>query len=652
MAPSKPKGAKLSTDPLKQVSKYESALTASTFDPNPLLPLIALARHDDPQIVHKAVWALHRVFIKLIGDGKVGGLSGDLVNGAEREQVVGEEGEKAVKAWVRERLLEYVEVLAGLMRDEESALRASSVPLLFSLLPSLSASISSKPIIHIPYFRLILNYLIFPRPSLRGAKPKTKSVGWKIVAANQVADADGVLPEDVAKVVVDDFWAPHDDIRWAFFKEASTLIQGHTSVIAHPENVLLQVLPLNNLPREAADINAFYVSAFSTPPAKGEGEARPVKKSRSVKAKKGKAKAEVDALPDWMKDYESSDSESDSELQAGSKKRTRTSQLSLHASIYSIVSHTTQFTALWESVLFNLRLDEGWTRKILVALHGEQGILSFWKKERRLRVADWLGSLVDQGGVVGMLAMNGLFVLMTEYNFEYPRFYERLYGLLDKDVMHVKYRARFVRLLDIFLKGSLLPAALIASFIKRLSRLALSAPPAGIIIILPFLYNLFKRHPGCMVMLQRQSGDRFANNLPILNLSSSAGFEKEEEKVEKSEADPYDAEEKNPLKTRAIESSCWELSTLQKHYLASVSTLAKVFGEVFTKAEYDMEDFLDHGYGTLFETEIKRKIRHPPALSVALETGAKTTIFPDGEKKEGEDGGEGEEDVVAELWAF
>ncbi|WVQ75300.1 hypothetical protein IAR50_004916 [Cryptococcus sp. DSM 104548] len=652
MGASKPKGAKLSSDPLKQVSKLEAALTAPDFDPNPLLPLIALARHDDAQIVHKAVWALHRVFIKLIGDGKVGGLSGDLSKGGEKERDNAEEGEKAVKAWVRERLLEYVEVLAGLMRDEESALRASSVPLLFSLLPSLSASISvsSKPIIHIPYFRLILNYLIFPRPSLRGAKPKTKSVGWKIVAANQVGDEEGVLPEDVAKVVVDDFWAPHDDIRWAFFKEASSLIQNHPSVIPRPSNVLLQVLPLNNLPREASDINAFFVPAFSSPPPKGEGDTRPVKKSRSAKAKKGKAKAEVDALPDWMKDYESSDSESDSELQAGSKKRTRTSQLSLHASIYSVISHTTQYTALWESVLFNLSLDEAWTRKILVALHGEQGILSYWKKERRLRVADWLGSLVDQGGVVGMLAMNGLFVLMTEYNFEYPRFYERLYGLLDKDVMHVKYRARFFRLLDIFLKGSLLPAALIASFIKRLSRLALSAPPAGVIIILPFLYNLFKRHPGCMVMLQRQSGDRYANNLPILNLSSSS-FEAEEGKgtEAKSEADPYDAEEKDPLKTKAIESSCWELSTLQKHYLASVSTLAKVFGEVFTKAEYDMEDFLDHGYGTLFETEVNRRIRHPPALSLALETGAKATLFPAGAKKDGEDG---EEDLVAELWAF
>ena len=29
------------------------------------------------------------------------------------------------------------------------------------------------------------------------------------------------------------------------------------------------------------------------------------------------------------------------------------------------------------------------------------------KSERRVRVADWLGSLVDQGGPKAMLAMNG-----------------------------------------------------------------------------------------------------------------------------------------------------------------------------------------------------------------------------------------------------
>jgi U3 small nucleolar RNA-associated protein 19 len=64
-------------------------------------------------------------------------------------------------------------------------------------------------------------------------------------------------------------------------------------------------------------------------------------------------------------------------------------------------------------------------------------------------------------------------------------------------------------------------------------------------------------------------------------------------------ADPFKPEEASPLVSGAISSSCWELASLQKHYLASVSTLAKVFTEIFTKPEYNMEDFLDHGYDTV-----------------------------------------------------
>jgi hypothetical protein len=48
-----------------------------------------------------------------------------------------------------------------------------------------------------------------------------------------------------------------------------------------------------------------------------------------------------------------------------------------------------------------------------------------------------------------------------------------------------------------------LPAALLASFVKRLARLSLTAPPAAIIMIIPFIYNVLKRHPALMVMIHR-----------------------------------------------------------------------------------------------------------------------------------------------------
>lgn len=63
--------------------------------------------------------------------------------------------------------------------------------------------------------------------------------------------------------------------------------------------------------------------------------------------------------------------------------------------------------------------------------------------------------------------------------------------------------------------------------------------------------------------------------------------------------DPFDPLEKDPIKTNASLSSLWELAALRSHYLASISGLAKIFGEVMSKQSYSMEDFLDHSYGTV-----------------------------------------------------
>ena len=52
-----------------------------------------------------------------------------------------------------------------------------------------------------------------------------------------------------------------------------------------------------------------------------------------------------------------------------------------------------------------------------------------------------------------------------------------------------------------------LPAALLASFVKKLSRLSLTAPPAAIVIVVPFVYNILKRHPALMVMIHRVDVD-------------------------------------------------------------------------------------------------------------------------------------------------
>jgi U3 small nucleolar RNA-associated protein 19 len=108
---------------------------------------------------------------------------------------------------------------------------------------------------------------------------------------------------------------------------------------------------------------------------------------------------------------------------------------------------------------------------------------------------------------------------------DYPSFYTRLYAFLDQDLLHLKYRSRFFRLTELFLSSTSvyapknilrkrdylfwplflrhLPATLLASFVKRLSRLSLTAPPSSIVITIPFIYNILKRHPTLMCMIHR-----------------------------------------------------------------------------------------------------------------------------------------------------
>lgn len=73
--------------------------------------------------------------------------------------------------------------------------------------------------------------------------------------------------------------------------------------------------------------------------------------------------------------------------------------------------------------------------------------------------------------------------------------------------------------------------------------------------------------------------------------------------------DPFDALESDPLNTHAPESSLWELATLRHHYSASVSGLAKIFGEVMSRQSYAMEDFLDHSYGTVRPPSLRAQNR-------------------------------------------
>lgn len=191
--------------------------------------------------------------------------------------------------------------------------------------------------------------------------------------------------------------------------------------------------------------------------------------------------------------------------------------------------------------------------------------------------------------LISILALNGLWELMRDFNLDYPDFYKNLYRILTPDLFHLREKSRFIRLLELFLSSTHLSSAIVASFIKRLSRLTLTSPPSGIILVVPLIYNLIKKH---------------GHTTCILLLHSTTTKEEDDKYV-----DPYDSEEEDPAQTHAIDSSVWELESMANHYHPNVSSLIKILHQKFTKYSYNTEDFLDWSYEKLLESEMGKSLR-------------------------------------------
>lgn len=59
--------------------------------------------------------------------------------------------------------------------------------------------------------------------------------------------------------------------------------------------------------------------------------------------------------------------------------------------------------------------------------------------------SDFLTRSYDIGGVISVMALSGLFILMTQHGLEYPKFYEKLYALLTPAVFMAKHRSVFLQ---------------------------------------------------------------------------------------------------------------------------------------------------------------------------------------------------------------
>ncbi|CAH7683568.1 CBF/Mak21 family-domain-containing protein [Phakopsora pachyrhizi] len=564
--------------------------------------------------IHALIYCLHRTFSSLIRQGRIHASPSECEDG---------ESVKLVKNWLRDRYEEFIEGLFDLLYHQAEGseqIGLDGLTILMSLVRNESE---------------VMRSLRESREESSGKidRKKYPNCGFESktfkrlvkVLIQSSPQGQASVSNDVRAEFITRYFNFCDDIRYYFLKEAAQICRSHVSSSTElpnqkskgksldtaeitltelknlTKNLLIYLGSLSTMPTETDELNQFWTgrpTAITTTH----------QKKRSIKSKSKpfkKVRVEADGSTGMFDD--TSDSDETDEASQPVRQRDLDPLLSLR-------SHQKAFSECWLALL-SLPLTELEIKKVLNILHSQ--VIPNMIDPKFLM--DFLVDCVDSGGSIAILSLNALFILMSKHNLDYPAFYTRLYALLDRNVFHGRHRPRFFRMLEKFLSSTHLPVNIVASFLKRISRLCLFSPPGAIIASIPFCYNLIKRHPSCMSMLHRD--DR----------TETLGVQ---------EKDPFDEDEIDPMETDAIFSSLWELSSLRNHYLASISTLSKVFSESFDKPQYELEDFLDHTYNSLFQTELDRQIRKPPALSIFASSYKSTEVIKSMKT----------DDIVTQMW--
>ncbi|EEF31250.1 nucleolar complex protein, putative [Ricinus communis] len=286
-----------------------------------------------------------------------------------------------------------------------------------------------------------------------------------------------------------------------------------------------------------------------------------------------------------------------------------------------------KFTKAWISFL-RLPLPVNVYKEVLISLH--QAVIPYISNP--LMLCDFLTRSYDIGGVVSVMALSSLFILMTQHGLEYPNFYEKLYALLLPSVFMAKHRSKFFQLLDSCLKSPLLPAYLAAAFAKRLSRLALTAPPSGGVVIIALIHNLLRRHPSINCLVHREDGNESAADNSKAKGEDAGDANNSRNgshaSARKPGIDRFNNEECSPIKSSALRSSLWEIDTLSHHYCPPVSRFVLSLENDLTvrkkTTEVNINDFSSSSYATIFEEELRRRVKQVP---LAFFKATPTSLF-------------------------
>lgn len=272
----------------------------------------------------------------------------------------------------------------------------------------------------------------------------------------------------------------------------------------------------------------------------------------------------------------------------------------------------------WMAVLNDSKLEQKERADLLQAMPDQ--LLPYMHDP--LRLADFLTACYDGSGdqdfSVALASLDALFVLISKHGLDYPRFYHKLYALLTPTTLsRSQTRHRFLHLTSLFLKhSSRLPATLVAAFVKRLVRRALTAPTHAALWTLRLALDLLYAHPGVSFLVHRTV------NLFDNDVSVGEKRKRVPDSHDKTiDTDPFDDTERDPEKSHASESSLWELDILSSHLSPAITRLVALFSnDVRNKPPPlpgSLEDYAALTFSDVVQAELKRKAK---AVHVAYDT--------------------------------
>ncbi|KAI9279872.1 hypothetical protein BY458DRAFT_431465 [Sporodiniella umbellata] len=365
------------TEDFKQVRQRLRTLEAGLSDKanlNNFVEMFKYAKSENAQIVHAAIHALHRAFTVFLMKGELQKVKNEQPSAKEKVQM-----------WLRGQYVDFLTYVRSLLSNDEPGLQLPALNILMNNLKSESENEMNS----------------------KGSYQFANHVYGPIVKA---IATNVNFNDHLRKELIDKYLNVYDDLRHYFLRNAADVMNRAYKNKGKPQetkqkqskkakteempddlrliasNVLSILENITTMPTEGSEIDEFWTANPN------QYEEKSDKKTKTE---------DEELLGD--EGLLSDSGEEDEEQTSGSKKRSHPLLL--------LSVHRRDFSECWINLL-RLPLSEELYRKILLILH--KRILPHMTEPKLLM--DFLTDSYNIGGAVSLLALNGLFTLITEHN--------------------------------------------------------------------------------------------------------------------------------------------------------------------------------------------------------------------------------------------